>query len=59
MNRRAWHLISAGHRPKDGTEIICIFHNCEAIECHYNKEFDDYIPYDQERGYATVSFRLV
>ena len=48
MNRRAWHLISTGHRPKDGADIICIFHNGEAIKCHYNSEFDDFIPYDQK-----------
>ena len=48
MNRRAWHLISTGHRPKDGAKVICIFHNGEAIECYYDKEFDDFIPYDQE-----------
>lgn len=48
MNRRAWHLISTGHRPKDGASVICIFHNGEAIECYYDKEFDDFIPYDQE-----------
>ncbi len=48
MNRRAWHLISTGHRPKDGADVICLFHNGEAIECYYNKEFDDFIPYDQE-----------
>ena len=48
MNRKAWHLISTGHRPKDGADVICIFYNGEAIECHYNKEYDYFIPYDQE-----------
>jgi hypothetical protein len=48
MNRRAWHLISTGHRPKDGASVICIFHSGEAIECYYDKEYDDFIPYDQE-----------
>lgn len=43
-----WHLIETGHRPKDGADIICIFHSGEAIECYYDREFDDFIPYDQE-----------
>lgn len=47
MNRRAWHLISTGYRPKNGADVICIFHDGEAIECYYDKEFDDFIPYDQ------------
>jgi hypothetical protein len=48
MNRRARHLISTGHRPKNGADVICIFNNGEAIECYYNKKFDDFILYDKE-----------
>ena len=48
MNRRAWHLISTGHRPKDRASVICLFYSGEAIRCYYDKEYDDFIPYDQE-----------
>lgn len=51
MNRRAWHLISTGHRPKDGADVICIFHNGEAIECHYDKEFDDFVEISKEYSF--------
>lgn len=43
-----WHLIKTGHRPKDGASVICLFYDGEAIECYYDREFDDFIPYDQE-----------
>lgn len=43
-----WHLIETGHRPKDGASVICLFYSGEAIECYYDREFDDFISYDQE-----------
>lgn len=43
-----WHLIETGHRPKHGASVICLFFNGDAIECHYDRSDDTFIPYDQE-----------
>lgn len=43
-----WHLIETGHRPKHGAEVICLFFNGDAIECHYDRSDDIFTPFDQE-----------
>jgi len=42
-----WHLIKTGHRPKHGADVVCLFYDGEAIECHYDRSDDTFIPYDQ------------
>lgn len=43
-----WHLIKTGHRPKHGADVVCLFFDGDAIECHYDRSDDTFIPYDQK-----------